>query len=58
MGLRRNFILQGFMKDAWSFSVLFGIEVIIVDTLLEDRCTSLRSFPQRNAFGVNVAEKS
>jgi len=46
------------MKDGWSFSVLVGIEVIVVDTLHEDRCTSLLSSPQRNMFGVKVAEKN
>lgn len=40
------------------FSVLVGIEVIIVDTLHKDRCTSVRSSPQRNMFGVKVAEKN
>jgi hypothetical protein len=46
------------MKDGLSFSVLIGIEVIIVDTLHEDRSTSLRLSPQRNMFGVKVAEKN
>jgi len=45
------------MKDGWSFSVLVGIEGLIVDTSHEDRCTSLRLSPQRNMFGVKVAEK-
>jgi len=46
------------MKDGWSFSVLVGVKVIIVDTLHEDRCTSLHSSPQRNVFGVKVAAKN